>query len=73
MESAGAALSRRKFLASGAVPMRQPMQAKGKVEEVAAEIAAHHADLVIFNHELSPAQERNLERALSAVSLIAPV
>ena len=37
---------------------------KGKVEEVAAEIAAQGADLVIFNHELSPAQERNLERAL---------
>ena len=37
---------------------------KGKVEEVAAEIAAHQADLVVFNHELSPAQERNLERAL---------
>ncbi|MBI4740560.1 MAG: GTPase HflX [Betaproteobacteria bacterium] len=37
---------------------------KGKVQEVAAGIAAHEADLVIFNHELSPAQERNLERAL---------
>jgi GTPase len=37
---------------------------KGKVQEVAAEIAAHEVDLVIFNHELSPAQERNLERAL---------
>ena len=37
---------------------------KGKVQEVAAEIAAHSADLVIFNHELSPAQERNLERTL---------
>lgn len=37
---------------------------KGKVEEVAAEIAAHQADLVVFNHELSPAQERNLERVL---------
>ena len=37
---------------------------KGKVEEVAAEVAAHEANLVIFNHELSPAQERNLERVL---------
>ncbi|MFZ4536007.1 GTPase HflX [Propionivibrio sp.] len=37
---------------------------KGKVQEVAAEVAAHEADLVIFNHELSPAQERNLERTL---------
>jgi len=37
---------------------------KGKVQEVAAEVAAHEADLVIFNHELTPAQERNLERML---------
>jgi GTP-binding protein HflX len=37
---------------------------KGKVQEVAAQISAHEADLVIFNHELSPAQERNLERTL---------
>lgn len=37
---------------------------KGKVQEVAAHIAAHRANLAIFNHELSPGQERNLERAL---------
>lgn len=37
---------------------------KGKVQEVAAEVAAHQANVVVFNHELSPAQERNLERAL---------
>ena len=37
---------------------------KGKVEEIAAQIAAYGANLVIFNHELSPGQERNLERAL---------
>jgi len=37
---------------------------KGKVQEVAAEVAAHEADLVIFNHALSPGQERNLERTL---------
>ena len=37
---------------------------KGKVEEIAAQVAAHEANLVIFNHELSPGQERNLERAL---------
>ena len=37
---------------------------KGKVQEVAAEVAAHEANLVIFNHELSPGQERNLERNL---------
>lgn len=37
---------------------------KGKVQELAALLAAAEADLVIFNHELSPAQQRNLERAL---------
>ena len=37
---------------------------KGKVDEIAAMLAAVDADLVIFNHELSPAQQRNLERAL---------
>ena len=37
---------------------------KGKVEEIAAAAAATAADLVMFNHELSPAQQRNLERTL---------
>ncbi len=37
----------------------------GKVEELAAQIAATGADVVLFNHALSPSQERNLEKALS--------
>jgi GTP-binding protein HflX len=37
---------------------------KGKVEEIKRVAAASGAQLVIFNHELSPVQERNLERAL---------
>lgn len=37
---------------------------KGKVQEIAAMLAAGNAGLVIFNHELSPAQQRNLEREL---------
>lgn len=36
----------------------------GKVQEIAAAIAATNAGLVVFNHALSPAQERNLEREL---------
>lgn len=36
----------------------------GKLDEITALIAAHEAELVIFNHVLSPSQERNLERAL---------
>src|SRR5215813_10356749 len=37
---------------------------KGKVEEVAQAVAATGAELAIFNHRLSPVQERNLERSL---------
>jgi GTP-binding protein HflX len=37
---------------------------KGKVEEIGRELAATGSRLVIFNHELSPVQERNLERRL---------
>ncbi len=36
----------------------------GKVEELRELLAVHHAELVIFNHTLSPSQERNLERSL---------
>lgn len=36
----------------------------GKVDEIRAAAELHQADVVIFNHELSPAQQRNLERAL---------
>jgi GTP-binding protein HflX len=38
----------------------------GKVEEIERECRETGAELVIFNHALSGAQERNLERALSA-------
>ena len=38
---------------------------KGKVLELADAVAAQRAALVVFNHRLSPGQERNLERALS--------
>lgn len=34
----------------------------GKAEEIAALVNAHQADIVIFNHSLSPSQERNLEK-----------
>jgi GTP-binding protein HflX len=37
---------------------------KGKVAEIVCAVAAANADLVMFNHELSPAQQRNLERAI---------
>jgi GTPase len=37
----------------------------GKVDEIAQVIAVEGVDLVIFNHALSPAQQRNLERKLN--------
>ena len=47
----------------------------GKAEEIAEIVKIHDADVIIFNHELSPSQERNLEaickcRVLDRTSLI---
>jgi GTPase len=36
----------------------------GKVDEVAAAVKAGGSELAIFNHDLSPSQERNLEKRL---------
>ena len=36
----------------------------GKLDELRAMLAAHQAELVIFNHSLSPSQQRNLEKEL---------
>lgn len=38
---------------------------KGKVDEIAEAVAAINAPITIFNHELSPVQERNLEKRLN--------
>jgi GTP-binding protein HflX len=38
---------------------------KGKVEEIAVAVAATKSPITIFNHELSPVQERNLEKRLN--------
>ncbi len=37
---------------------------QGKLEEIKASVEAHEAELVIFNHDLTPGQERNIEKAL---------
>ena len=37
---------------------------KGKLEEIAAQVESQQIDVVLFNHALSPSQERNLETAL---------
>lgn len=44
------------------VPQPKYFVGTGKADEIRASVSLHHADLVIFNHVLSPAQERNLER-----------
>ena len=36
----------------------------GKLEEIASAVRAHKAQVVLFNHALSPSQERNLEKEL---------
>jgi len=41
----------------------------GKVEEIAAAVREHSAVVVVFNHELSPAQQRNLEQKLDCAVL----
>ncbi|QSX29475.1 GTPase HflX [Shewanella cyperi] len=56
-------------------PDRKFFVGSGKAEELAALVAATDANVVIFNHALSPAQERNLEqlcqcRVLDRTSLI---
>lgn len=46
-----------------AVPDAAFFAGTGKVAEIASLVQIHHAEVVLFNHSLSPAQERNLERA----------
>lgn len=36
----------------------------GKLEEIRDAVSANDADIVLFNHSLSPSQERNIEREL---------
>ncbi|MAL93478.1 MAG: GTPase HflX [Haliea sp.] len=62
-------------LSAGADPMAWVMGSRdaphpktfvgsGKLEEILATVREHEAEVVLFNHALSPSQERNLERAL---------
>ena len=36
----------------------------GKLQQISDEVALHEAEIVMFNHALSPSQERNLEKEL---------
>lgn len=62
-------------LSAGALPVtfitgtrKQPSPShfigSGKLEEIKAAVHSHKAGLVLFNHSLSPSQERNLESEL---------
>jgi len=62
-------------LSAGAMPVayitgarKQPSPShfvgSGKLEEISAAVHANKAELVLFNHVLSPSQERNLEHVL---------
>ena len=52
--------------ASRSAPEPRYYVGSGKAEEIRARLNAEQAELVIFNHELSPSQERNLEKLLQA-------
>src|SRR5690606_34293588 len=52
------------IIAKRAKPDAALFAGSGKVEEIALSVQATQAELVLFNHNLSPAQQRNLERAL---------
>ncbi len=45
-------------------PSARTFIGRGKLEELAASVAAQDIEVVLFNHPLSPSQERNLEREL---------
>lgn len=51
-------------LASRNQPSAKTFIGKGKLEEVAAQVKDLEIDVVLFNHALSPSQERNLEQQL---------
>ncbi|MBR9796806.1 MAG: GTPase HflX, partial [Gammaproteobacteria bacterium] len=50
---------------SRSAPHARTFVGEGKLDEIARACETHEAELVIFNHALSPSQERNLESTLS--------
>ncbi|HCS26321.1 MAG TPA: GTPase HflX, partial [Spongiibacteraceae bacterium] len=45
-------------------PQARTFVGSGKLEEIRQAVVEHEADVVLFNHSLSPSQERNIEREL---------
>lgn len=52
------------ILGQRAAPNPKYFVGSGKLEEIRRAVKAYGAELVLFDHALSPSQERNLERAL---------
>ncbi|MBP6491124.1 MAG: GTPase HflX [Thauera sp.] len=50
-----------------AAPDPKLFAGSGKVQEIGEALRAYGGDIVIFNHALSPAQQRNLERELQCM------
>ena len=63
--SAGADVVDR-ILQSRAAPEAATLVGQGKVEEIGAAVHSGGADTVIFDHDLAPTQQRNLEKAIDA-------
>jgi GTP-binding protein HflX len=67
-ESAGAVVVDRVVQARASIDPAT-LLGSGKVDEIRSRISAEHIDTVIFDHELSPTQLRNLERRLESKTL----
>lgn len=46
---------------SRSTPQAKYFVGQGKAEEIAEAVETHHADVILVNHQLTPAQARNLE------------
>jgi GTP-binding protein HflX len=49
---------------SRSTPHPRTFVGSGKLQEIKDEVELHEAEIVMFNHQLSPSQERNLEEEL---------
>ncbi len=54
------------IIQSRSAPEAATLVGQGKVEEIAAAVHSSPADTVIFDHDLTPTQQRNLEKAIGS-------
>ena len=64
MLSAGAAINGITYVDSQRF-YRRSLIGSGKIQEIKEQVVTKCSDLVVFNHPLTPSQERNLEQAIS--------